>query len=37
MRRVRDVLARRWAVNPKLLSQGVAGIAGIAEMGPVDA
>jgi len=29
--------ARRWEVNPKLLSQGTAGIAGSAGMGPVDA
>jgi hypothetical protein len=29
--------ARRWEVNPKLLSQGTAGIAGSAGMGPADA
>ena len=29
--------ARRWAVNPTLLSRGTAGIAGIAEIAPADA
>ena len=29
--------ARRWEVNPNLLSQSTAGIAGIAEISPDDA